>query len=229
MQTNAGGQQGEAALEMEALLGAKAHVSPAVKGASDVVLDIAREDACEAAAAVRPGVELDEPADAKKGHTVGGPALPEFSRVALCGLVLLAAGILLAIVYMLPPLMSVDEGDKFLWRPRSASDFELDKRVLVRYRNEHAWQLVVGMAVMYIALQTLCVPASGTTMNVLAGCIFSETLPSGEYLIALPMAVLCVSMGAVLCYLISFLSLRELVTVGVTRCSSFILHAPPPL
>jgi hypothetical protein len=213
---------------MEALLGTKAHASPAVKGASDVVLDMAREDAGEAAAAVRPGVEIDEPADVKKGHTAASPGstLPEFSRVALCGLVLGVVGILLAIFYMLPPLVSVDEGDKFLWRPRSASDFELDKRVLVRYRNEHAWQLVVGMAVMYIALQTFCVPASGTTMNVLAGCIFSETLPSGEYLIALPMAVLCVSMGAVLCYLISFLSLRELVTVGVARGSPFHRDCP---
>merc|ERR1719329_1595300 len=49
-------------------------------------------------------------------------------------------------------------------------------------------------------------------MNVLAGCIFSETLPSGEYLIALPMAILCVSFGAVMCYLISYISLRELIT-----------------
>jgi hypothetical protein len=195
---------------MEALLSAKAHASPVVKGHSDVVLDI--EDTSEAAESMRAG-DNEESAEAKKGHTAAVPALSELSRVALIGALLLAFFLLLATVYMLPPLLSVDEGDKFLWRPRSARDFELDKRVLVRYRDEHAWQLVLGMSVIFVMLQTFCVPASGTTMNVLAGCIFSETLPSGEYIIALPMAVLCVSLGAVLCYLISYLSLRELVTV----------------
>lgn len=196
---------------MEALLSAKAHTSPVAKGAGDVVLDL--DETCEAVQSMR-AADSEEPAEAKKGHTAAVvPALSEISRVALFGVLFLAFGLLLAIVYMLPPLLSVDEGEKFLWRPRSARDFELDKRVLVRYRNEHAWQLVLGMAVIFVMLQTFCVPASGTTMNVLAGCIFSETLPSGEYIIALPMAVLCVSMGAVLCYLISYLSLRELVTV----------------
>ena len=148
----------------------------------------------------------------RKGHSPSLAALPEHSRSAVLLTLVVSFGVLLATVYMLPPLRQVQEGDKFLWRPRSADDFELDKRVLVRYREENVLQLLLGMASVFIILQTFCVPGSGTTLNVLAGCIFSETLPRGEYLVALPMAVVCVSFGAVLCYLVSYLSLRALVS-----------------
>ena len=148
----------------------------------------------------------------RKGHSPGLAALPEHSRSAVLMTLVVSFGVLLATLYMLPPLRQVQEGDKFLWRPRSADDFELDKRVLVRYREENVLQLLLGMASVFIILQTFCVPGSGTTLNVLAGCIFSETLPRGEYLVALPMAVVCVSFGAVLCYLVSYLSLRALVS-----------------
>lgn len=214
-------RQGEA-VELEALLSAKAHASPMAKDGAEVVLVFHDEEADEARQRLHvDGVE--HMAAARKGHTAGA----EPSRFAACGAVVLAFGFLFAVVYMLPPLLTVEEGSKFVWRPRSTGDFELDKRVLVRYRDEHAWQLLLGMAVVYIILQTFCVPASGTSMNVLAGCIFSETLPSGEYLIALPMAILCVSFGAVMCYLISYISLRELITVCPhPRCSALALSCP---
>ena len=197
-------------VETEALLlSAKAHASPMVKDGTEVVL-VFDEESKEAADSRRLHVDgAEHTAAARKGHTLGA----EPSRFWAFAAVILAFWFLFAVVYMLPPLPTVEDGRKFVWRPRSAGDFELDKRVLARYRDEHAWQLLLGMAVVYIILQTFCVPASGTSMNVLAGCIFSETLPSGEYLIALPMAVLCVSFGAVMCYLISYISLRELITV----------------
>ena len=193
---------------MESLLSAKAHASPMLKDGGDVAITFDDEE--EGADARRLHVDTnDHVAASRKGHSTAG----EPSRAIVLAAVILVFGFLFAVIYMLPPLMTVEEGDKFLWRPRSTRDFELDKRVLTRYRDEHAWQLLLGMAVVYIFLQTFCVPASGTSMNVLAGCIFSETTPSGEYLIAFPMCVLCVSVGAVLTYLISYISLREIVTV----------------
>jgi len=48
-------------------------------------------------------------------------------------------------------------------------------------------------------------------MNLLAGCIFSDVLPGGEYWIALPFAVLGATLGSTLCYLISSLTCREFV------------------
>jgi hypothetical protein len=186
-----------------------------VKDGTEVVL-VFDEESKEPADSRRLHVDgVEQTAAARKGHGSGpqGPHGGEPSRFWACAAVILAFCFLFAVVYMLPPLPTVEGGRKFVWRPRSAGDFELDKRVLARYRDEHAWQLLLGMAVVYIILQSFCVPASGTSMNVLAGCIFSETLPSGEYLIALPMAVLCVSFGSVICYLISYISLRELITV----------------
>jgi hypothetical protein len=201
--------QGESVETEALLLSAKAHASPMVKDGTEVVL-VFDEESKEAADSRRLHIDgAEHTAAARKGHTLGA----ESSRFWACAAVILAFWFLFAVVYMLPPLPTVEDGRKFVWRPRSAGDFELDRRVLARYRDEHAWQLLLGMAVVYIILQTFCVPASGTSMNVLAGCIFSETLPSGEYLIALPMAVLCVSFGAVICYLISYISLRELITV----------------
>lgn len=202
--------QGEVAVEMESLLSAKAHASPMVKDSSDVVLVF--DDDKEPETRRLHADDNEHLAAARKGHVTGGAVLPETSRIFMGLVILLAFAFFLAILSMLPRLETVDEGDQFLWRPKATSDFELDKRVLIRYRNEHAWQLLVGMAVVYIILQTFCVPASGTSMNILAGCIFSETVPAGEYLIALPMAIMCVSLGAVMCYLISYLSLREVVT-----------------
>jgi len=203
----------EVAVEMDSLLSAKAHVSPMVKdGGSEVVL-LLDHDTEDSEDRRLHADDNEHPAAARKGHVPGGVALSEPSRVAMFVGVLLAFAFLLSVLYVLPPLSTVEEGDKFLWRPKATSDFELDKRVLVRYRKEQASQLLLGMAVVYIILQTFCVPASGTSMNLLAGCIFSETVPSGEYWIALPMAIMCVSLGAVMAYLISYLSLREFVTV----------------
>jgi hypothetical protein len=207
----------EAAKEM--LPDAKAHCSPTVGDGGEIKLVVEGE---EEGASRRRRCDDDDAAealdlnveefDARKAQP-SRSALPGPPRITIFFIIALSFGFLITVVYVLPPLLNVEEGDKFLWRPRSARDFELDRRILTRYRDEYAWQLFLGMAAVFIILQTLCVPASGTTMNVLAGCIFSETLPSGEYLIALPMGVLCVSIGAVMCYLISYLSFRELVTV----------------
>jgi hypothetical protein len=57
--------------------------------------------------------------------------------------------------------------------------------------DKHAVSLFVGMCVIYIILQTFCIPGSGTTLNLLAGCIYAEYMPLGEYLIALPYCVFC--------------------------------------
>jgi hypothetical protein len=160
---------GETVIEMEALLSNKAHASPMSKECE--VLVLFDEDNSASADTRRSHSPDDEEHSAavKKGHLQSGASVSEPPRVLLIGVLLLSLGCMVAVVLLLPPLEKVDEGDKFLWRPRSASEFELDKRVLVRYRDEHSWQLLVGFSVIYIILQTFCVPASGTSMNVLAG------------------------------------------------------------
>lgn len=62
---------------------------------------------------------------------------------------------------------------------------------------KYAFSLFMGMCVVYIFLQTFCVPGSGTTLNLLAGCIFAEYVDLGEYLVALPFAVVCSTVGSV--------------------------------
>lgn len=54
------------------------------------------------------------------------------------------------------------------------------------------------------SLQGFCVPGSGTTLNVLAGCIFSDIVKGGEYWIAMPFAMVGATLGSTLCYLISY-------------------------
>ena len=60
-------------------------------------------------------------------------------------------------------------------------------------------------------LQTFCIPGSGTTLNILAGCVFHDLVPHGEFLIALPFAVLCTTAGAMSCYLVSYSTAREVI------------------
>jgi len=159
----------ETAIEMEGLLSNKAHASPMSKECEVVVLFDEDNSASADTRRIHAADDEEHSAAAKKGHVQSGASVSEPPRVILIGVLLLSLGCMVAVVLLLPPLEKVDEGDKFLWRPRSASEFELDKRVLVRYRDEHSWQLLVGFSVIYIILQTFCVPASGTSMNVLAG------------------------------------------------------------
>ena len=161
---------GETVIEMEALLSNKAHASPMSKECEVVVLfDEEHNSASADTRRIHGADDQEHSGGAKKWHVQNGASVSEPPRVLLIGVLLLSLGCMVAVVFLLPPLEEVKEGDKFLWRPRSASEFELDKRVLVRYRDEHSWQLLVGFSVIYIILQTFCVPASGTSMNVLAG------------------------------------------------------------
>jgi len=116
------------------------------------------------------------------------------------------------ILSRLPPLSSVETvAEKFVWRPTTAAQFKRDKELLVRYRQAYAWELFVGMTTLNIMLQTFCVPGSATTLNVLAGCLFHDMMPGGEFFVALPFAVLCTTAAAFCCYLISYLTACQIV------------------
>eukprot|EP00281_Chroomonas_sp_CCMP1168_P030998 CAMPEP_0206254076 /NCGR_PEP_ID=MMETSP0047_2-20121206/23501_1 /ASSEMBLY_ACC=CAM_ASM_000192 /TAXON_ID=195065 /ORGANISM="Chroomonas mesostigmatica_cf, Strain CCMP1168" /LENGTH=237 /DNA_ID=CAMNT_0053680345 /DNA_START=1 /DNA_END=711 /DNA_ORIENTATION=- len=110
----------------------------------------------------------------------------------------------------LPPLSTVESGgEKFVWRPHTAAHFRTDSSLMQAYRSMHKWRLMLGMSVVYIILQALCIPGSGTTLNVLAGCLYTDVMPRGEMLVALPWAVGCTTAGALLTYWISYSTARE--------------------
>mmetsp|Transcript_59610 Transcript_59610/g.140393 ORF Transcript_59610/g.140393 Transcript_59610/m.140393 type:complete len:316 (+) Transcript_59610:183-1130(+) len=122
-------------------------------------------------------------------------------------LVLIGAAVVacVTVILLLPPISSVETKDsRFIWRPSTVDEFQQDKDLLERYRALHKWRLLVGMLVSYIILQGFCVPGSGTTLNVLAGCIFSDIVKGGEYWIAMPFAMVGATLGSTLCYLISY-------------------------
>jgi len=127
--------------------------------------------------------------------------------------VLAAVALMAFVFFTLPPLSTVESpGNKFIWHPIKAEHFRKDKDLLLLYRTQHKWRLLLGMSMIYILMQTFCIPGSGTTMNVLAGCLFKDVVPHGEYVVALPYALGCATAGAVLCYLLSLALLRDFVT-----------------
>mmetsp|Transcript_27198 Transcript_27198/g.71660 ORF Transcript_27198/g.71660 Transcript_27198/m.71660 type:complete len:308 (+) Transcript_27198:242-1165(+) len=129
----------------------------------------------------------------------------------LCIVVLVICSMFL-VIRSLPSISTVEkENEKFVWRPTTAAHFNRDKQLLLKYREAHTWRLFLGMSLLYIMLQTFCIPGSGTTLNVLAGCVFHDLIPHGEFFIALPYAVMCTTIGAVGCYMISFSTAREFV------------------
>jgi len=105
----------------------------------------------------------------------------------------------------------VEGGAEFIWRPTSRAHFEKDTQLMIRYRDFHSWRLLVAMAAVYLLAQTLCIPGSGTSLNVLAGCLYSDMMPGGEYLIALPLCMFGAAVGATSCYMLSYLTCRSVV------------------
>jgi len=139
------------------------------------------------------------------------PELKQTYIILTCVLALVA--LMAFIFFTLPPLSTVESRDnKFIWHPTKAEHFRRDKDLLLAYRTLHKWRLLLGMSMLYILLQTFCIPGSGTTMNVLAGCLFKDVIPHGEYLVALPYALGCATAGAVLCYLLSLALLKDFVS-----------------
>jgi hypothetical protein len=114
----------------------------------------------------------------------------------------LSVALMLLTLYSLPPIRTVEEhlGKRFEYRPKTREEFVRDKDILVEYRTQYTWRLLLGMTTIYVLLQTFMVPGSGTTMNVLAGCVLKDVTEYGEYTIALPYALLSATVGALMCY-----------------------------
>ena len=119
---------------------------------------------------------------------------------------------MLATLCSLPSITSIEGGSRFVWRPFKAEDVWEDLGLLARYRDKHALCLLLGMSLIYILLQTFCIPGSRIILNVLAGYLYKDHVAFGEYFIALPFSVLCSTGGAVMCYLLSCITCRELVS-----------------
>jgi len=60
------------------------------------------------------------------------------------------------------------------------------------------------MGALYILLQTVCLPGSATTLNLLAGCLYHDVMPHGEYYVALPFVLFCTAASATMCYALSY-------------------------
>ena len=168
----------------------------------------------------------------RKGRIQANDAKQDSGALAVLCLVIVFLSCMILTVRSLPSMSSIErENEKFIWRPSTAAHFQRDKELLLRYREVHAWRLFVGMSLLYIVrsfgnlrlcrglfyygclcrVQTFCIPGSGTTLNILAGCVFHDLVPHGEFLIALPFAVLCTTAGAMSCYLVSYSTAREVI------------------
>ena len=53
---------------------------------------------------------------------------------------------MLLILYSLPPIreMELKLGKKFIYRPKTRADFDVDKDILVEYRAQYTWRLFLG-------------------------------------------------------------------------------------
>eukprot|EP00288_Rhodomonas_lens_P003609 CAMPEP_0177735068 /NCGR_PEP_ID=MMETSP0484_2-20121128/24577_1 /TAXON_ID=354590 /ORGANISM="Rhodomonas lens, Strain RHODO" /LENGTH=367 /DNA_ID=CAMNT_0019248603 /DNA_START=130 /DNA_END=1233 /DNA_ORIENTATION=+ len=156
------------------------------------------------------GIQEEEEDDEEKLHRTAPAQEPPRTVVML----FFAAGmvVLFLILYMLPPLRSVPDGDKFVYKPTTARELEFDKNVLLQYRDLHSERLLLGMCAVYILTQTFCLPGSGTTLNLLAGALYTEFMPYGEFFVAMPFCMLSTAVGALMCWALSFLTARDLVT-----------------
>ncbi|XP_046581670.1 transmembrane protein 41B-like [Haliotis rubra] len=120
----------------------------------------------------------------------------------ILGLIFLASLLALGVVYLNFPKLDQDEV-QYIKLPRDIDDAKNLGRVLSRYKDRYFYQVLIGVFVMYIFLQTFAIPGS-IFLSIICGYLFS-------YYIALFGVCLASAVGASFCYLLSYLVGRRLV------------------
>ncbi|KAJ3657769.1 hypothetical protein Zmor_009552 [Zophobas morio] len=126
------------------------------------------------------------------------------TRVALISVLIIFIGSLFALflVYKTFPKVT-DEERQFIKLPWNIEDAKQLGIVLSRYKTDHYFQVMTGVFITYIFLQTFAIPGS-LFLSVLSGFLFPFT-------IALILVCTCSALGASLCFLLSQLLGRKLV------------------
>ncbi|KAI6183618.1 hypothetical protein M3Y97_00507800 [Aphelenchoides bicaudatus] len=125
------------------------------------------------------------------------------STRALVGIsvVILYASVL-ATIYLNFPEMKPEEKVHFKY-PRSIEDAKRLGNVLSRYKDQHFYTVLAGVASVYIVLQSFAIPGS-IFLTILSGYLF-------PFPIALFLVCTCSACGAAMCYYLSYTMGRSLV------------------
>ncbi|TMS34591.1 hypothetical protein L596_002149 [Steinernema carpocapsae] len=123
-------------------------------------------------------------------------------HVAAIAGILAAYVSVLGLVYSHFPELSPEESSHFIL-PKNLDDAKNLGLVLSRYKNEHFYTVLAGVASTYLMLQSFAIPGS-IFLTILSGYLFPFT-------IALPLVCACSACGAAVCYFVSLLVGRKLV------------------
>jgi len=111
---------------------------------------------------------------------------------------------LLAMFYIYKNFPRLDESERAnLKIPLNIEDAKLLGKVLDRYKDQFYFEVMTGICLLYLFLQTFAIPGS-LFLSILLGFLF-------KFPIALTLICACSALGATLCYLLSLLLGRRLV------------------
>uniref|UniRef100_A0A182SXC3 VTT domain-containing protein n=1 Tax=Anopheles maculatus TaxID=74869 RepID=A0A182SXC3_9DIPT len=140
-------------------------------------------------------------------HTAPKPQQADEDRSARQSLIILAAIFftsLFAMVYVYAMFPELEESEKqYLKVPFDIEDAKQLGRVLDRYKDLYNVEVMFGIILVYIFLQTFAIPGS-LFLSILSGFLYS-------FPVALTLVCFCSALGATLCYLLSQLVGRRLV------------------
>merc|ERR1711902_320112 len=129
----------------------------------------------------------------------------------LLALIFGVAGIFLAFVYSSFPEIEETESQHVKF-PKDIEDAKRLGIVLSRYKDRYYPQVLCGVAVTYLFLQTFAIPGS-IFLSIVSGYLFS-------FPVALLLVCFCSATGASFCYLLSYLVGRRLVKKYLPQRSS---------
>ncbi|GAB1861023.1 Transmembrane protein 41-like protein [Camponotus japonicus] len=123
------------------------------------------------------------------------------SAILTVGLIFLVSLTALCYVYMSFPELEEDE-KQYMKLPFHIEDAQNLGKLLGRYKDLYYFQVLAGLFITYIFLQTFAIPGS-IFLSILSGFLF-------RFPIALLLVCTCSAVGATLCYLLSSLLGRRL-------------------
>ncbi|KAG5682572.1 hypothetical protein PVAND_011917 [Polypedilum vanderplanki] len=126
------------------------------------------------------------------------------TRKSLIILAIIFISGLLALFYIYKNFPRLDESERAnLKIPLNIEDAKQLGRVLDRYKESYYFEVMMGICLLYLFLQTFAIPGS-LFLSILLGFLF-------KFPIALLLICTCSAIGATLCYLLSLLLGRRLV------------------
>ncbi|PAA94409.1 hypothetical protein BOX15_Mlig007117g2 [Macrostomum lignano] len=117
------------------------------------------------------------------------------------GAIFSIALLLMYIVYLSMPPFTAEES-QLLRLPSTLDDAKQLGNLLYKYKSTYFAQVLIGLAITYVFLQTFAIPGS-IFLSILSGYLFPLPL-------ALTLVCTCSAIGASFCYLLSYLALRPL-------------------